>query len=115
MTQQRARLLDRLVAATQLMLQGSLSQTTRTCGQPTCRCRRGQRHGPHTYLTFRTPAGRSSSLYVPPAELPRFRQGVAAWARCWTLATQLAQLNRDEIVRRRRSGARTRRTHARGA
>lgn len=107
-------MLDRLLEATQVMLQGSLSQTTRTCGRPTCRCHRGERHGPHTYLTFRTAEGRSSSLYVPPSELPRFHQAVAAWERCWKLATQLAQLNREEIVRQRRSQAR-RRTHARGA
>ena len=108
-------MLDRLLQAAQVMLQGSLSQTTRTCGRPTCRCHRGERHGPHTYLTFRTPDGRSSSVYVPPSELPRFRQGVGAWDRFWKVATQLAQRNREEIVRGRRSRAHRRTTHARGA
>jgi hypothetical protein len=113
----REMMLDRLLQAAQVMLQGSLSQTTRTCGRPGCRCQRGERHGPHTYLTFRTPEGRSSSLYVPPAERPRFLEAVAAWERFWRLATQLAQRNREEIVRRRRSRAPTprRTTDARGA
>lgn len=117
MRTRRERMLDRLLQAAEVMLQGSLSQTTRTCGRPGCRCRRGERHGPHTYLTFRTPEGRSSSLYVPPAELADFHQAVAAWERFWTLATELARGNREEIVRRRRSGAPTARrtTHARGA
>ena len=69
-------------------------------------CHRGQRHGPHTYLTFRTPEGRSSALYVPAAELERFQQGVAAWDQVWAVATQLAQLNREQIVRARRARAR---------
>ena len=89
----------------QVMIQGSLSQTTRTCGQPTCRCHRGERHGPHTYLTFRTADGRSSALYVPAVELAMFRQRVAAWQRFWKLATKLARENRAEIALRRRSGA----------
>ena len=96
----------------QIMVQGSLSQTTRTCGQPTCRCHRGERHGPHTYLTFRTTDGRSSALYVPAAELAMFRRRVAAWQRFWKLATELARNNRAEIARQRRSGAR-RDSHAR--
>ena len=61
---------------------------------------------PHTYLTFRTPEGRSSALYVPAAELERFQQGVAAWDQVWAVATQLAQLNREQIVRARRARAR---------
>lgn len=115
MEKQRADLLDQLLDAAQVMLQGSLSQTTRTCGTPTCRCRRGQRHGPHTYLTFRTPEGRASSLYVPVAELPRFHQGVAAWKQFWKLATQLAQMNREEIVLNRRVRTGRRAKHAGGA
>jgi len=105
MNKRHRKALDQLLQAAEVMLQGSLSETTRTCGRPTCRCRRGERHGPHTYLTFRTAEGRSSALYVPPAELPRFRQGVAAWQRFGKLAARLAQENREAIVRQRRSGA----------
>ena len=103
MTVRRQRLIRSLLRAAETMLQGSLSETTRTCGRPSCRCQRGQRHGPHTYLTFRTPEGRSSALYVPAAERKRFRQGVAARDRFGSLATRLAQLNREEIVRARRA------------
>jgi len=46
------------------MLQGSLAETTRTCGTPGCRCHRGERHGPHTYLSFKTPEGRSIVEFV---------------------------------------------------
>ena len=106
MKTEHSQLLEQLANAAQTMLQGSLSETTRTCGQPSCRCHRGHRHGPHTYLTFRTQKGRSSSVYVPVAERERFRQGVADWKRFWKLATELAQLNREQIVAQRKAARR---------
>jgi hypothetical protein len=108
---QRQQLCAELLRLVDLMLQGTLSETTRTCGQPNCRCHRGQRHGPHTYLTFKTRDGRSSALYVPRAELATFRKGVAAWARFWRIGVRLAESNRQQIVRQRAQ----RRVHARPA
>ena len=93
------------------MLQGSLSATTRTCGQPGCRCQQGQRHGPHTYLTFKTAEGRSSAVYVPAVGVREAQAGVAAWKRFWVLAAELAALNREAArarwreARRERGGA----------
>jgi len=105
----RAALLRRLGREAERMIQGSLSRTTRTCGRPGCRCQRGERHGPHTYLTFKTPQGRSSSVYVPAAAVAEARRGVAAWAKFWELAVQLASANRDAA----RARWRTARSHAR--
>jgi hypothetical protein len=95
------------------MLQGSLSETTRTCGRPGCCCQQGQRHGPHTYLTFKTPEGRSSAVYVPAAAVADARAGVAAWKQFWTRAVDLAALNREAA--RARWGARSRRPRRRDA
>ena len=107
---ERDRILHDLLEAAQHMLQGSLSQTTRTCGTPGCRCHRGHRHGPHTYLTFKTPERRSSGVYVPAHALEEARRGVAAWERFRTLATQIAGDNRTAAVARwREAGARKRR------
>jgi hypothetical protein len=97
---ERDQLLHDLLEAAQHMLQGSLSQTTRTCGTPGCRCHRGQRHGPHTYLTFRTPEGRSSGVYVAAHAVEEARQGVAAWGRFRQLAAQIARDNRQAAVAR---------------
>jgi hypothetical protein len=88
-----------LTRLAQVMIQGSFSETTRTCGREGCRCQRGERHGPHTYLTFRTADGRSSSRYVPKAELKHVAQGVAAWQQFWEIATALAAENREAIGR----------------
>lgn len=99
-------LLEELCRAAGRMLQGSLSQTTRTCGHPGCRCHRGQRHGPHTYLTFKTPEGRSSSVYVPSHALAEAQEGVAAWGRFWELAVRIAGENRQQAVQRWREKGR---------
>lgn len=105
--------MQQLTRLAEIMIQGSLSETTRTCGRQGCRCQRGERHGPHTYLTFRTPEGRSSSCYVSPAERPRVVKGIAAWQRFWKIATKLAAHNRAAIggttARKARTTTRTRR------
>ena len=100
MTRRRETLLRRLLQAAESMLQGSLSETTRTCGRPGCHCHRGVRHGPHTYLTFKTPAGRSSAVYIPASGIREARAGVAAWARFWMLAVKVAAGDRQEAVAR---------------
>jgi hypothetical protein len=46
---------------------GSLSETYRTCGQPGCRCKQGEKHGPHLYISFRGEEGRTTGYYVPQA------------------------------------------------
>lgn len=93
--------LEELVQLAEIMVQGSFSRTYRTCGTPGCRCHRGEKHGPHTYLTFRTPKGRYTSLYVPQSEHARFREAVSAWSRFKELAAELAQENRERLAQSR--------------
>ena len=113
MMNQGPRLLRELQRQATRMLQGSLSETTRTCGRPGCRCQQGQRHGPHTYLTFKTAEGRSSAVYVPAAGVREARAGVAAWKRFWRLAGELAVFNREGARARWRAlGRRARRRDA---
>ena len=110
---QRQAKVRRLCREVERMLQGSLSQTTRTCGRKGCRCQRGERHGPHTYLTFKTPEGRSSGVYVPSAAVGEVQEGMAAWKRFWDLAVELSADNRQEAVKRWRAAKQqTRRSHA---
>lgn len=98
--------LDELRQLAQVMIQGTLSTTTRTCGRPNCRCQKGQPHGPHTYLTFRKPDGRSGSIYVPPEEVGRFEEAVAAGKKFWQLARQIADQNRQSMADSRRKRGR---------
>ncbi len=96
----RNSLLRQLVSAIQSMVQGGLSQTSRTCGQPSCACHSdpARRHGPHLYLTFRED-GKSRSLYVPSEHAGEARAAQAAWARFWEIGCQIAALNRQQLRR----------------
>ena len=82
-----------------MAVQGGLSETTRTCGNPGCGCHRdpARRHGPHLYLTFRTRDGRSSALYVPREHEPRVRKAVQAWAQLWETIVEISHRNREEM------------------
>ncbi len=91
-------------------VQGGLSETTRTCGNRACACHQdpARRHGPHLYLTFRTPDGRSSALYVPREHEPRVRKAVHAWAQLWETIVEIGRQNREALARslRRRENPR---------
>ena len=89
-----------LIAATQSMVQGGLSETSRRCGKPTCRCARDPtyRHGPHLYLTYRDD-GANRSLYVPPEHADIARAAHEAWAAFWTIGCAIAEVNREQLRR----------------
>jgi len=84
-----------------MAVQGGLSETTRTCGNPACACHKeaDRRHGPHLYLTFRTPEGRSSALYVPREHEAKVRQAVEAWAELWKTIVEISHRNREALGR----------------
>jgi hypothetical protein len=94
-------LIRALLTATQSMVQGGLSETSRRCGKATCQCQRNpaDRHGPHLYLTYREDDA-SRSLYVPPEEAPVARAAHEAWATFWEIGCAIAALNREALRRR---------------
>ena len=94
-------LVRRLLQASELMVQGGLSETSRRCGNPHCICQRDPErlHGPHLYITYRTD-GKSRSLYVPPEHAKDARGAQKAWAAFWKIGCSLAALNREQLRRR---------------
>jgi len=85
--------------AAHLMVQGSLSEVTRQCGDASCACAwdPARRHGPHLYLKFAAD-GKARSIYVPPEEQEVFRQAHQAWLRFTEIAGQLASENRQRLM-----------------
>src|SRR5215472_18804990 len=94
----QTRLVERLLRATEVMVQGGLSETSRRCGNPGCVCYRDseQLHGPHLYITYRED-GKSRSLYVPPEHAQTARRAQQAWADFWEIGCSIAKLNRDRV------------------
>ena len=95
MRKQQRQLIVRLLHATETMVQGGLSETSRRCGNPGCICYRDSErlHGPHLYITYRED-GKSRSLYVPPEHVKTARQAQQAWAAFWEIGCSLAKLTK---------------------
>ena len=82
------------------MVQGSLSEITRQCGDPSCGCARdpAKRHGPHLYLKFNA-KGKTYSVYVPAQLAPVIKSAHAAWLRFQELGSKLSVANRERLLR----------------
>ena len=94
------RLLLQLSGLAERAMFGSLSETYRTCGQPDCRCKQGERHGPHLYISFRGQEGKTTGYYVPKVAERKIREGVAAWQTLQERLRELAELTKDEVLQR---------------
>jgi hypothetical protein len=101
--------LRKLEGLAERALFGTLSESYRTCGQPGCHCHQGQKHGPHLYVSFRGPEGKTTGYYVPQELAKAVREGVAAWQELQARLRDLAEKNRRRLWRSRtpRSRART--------
>lgn len=97
----RRAVLARTVPDLQEILRGSLVERFVTCGKPTCKCSRGDRHGPLYYLTVSRPGGRTQGMYIPPDQLPAVRAWLANYHRLKGQLEAISELNR-ELVRRGR-------------
>lgn len=92
--------INELSQAAQLMVNGSLSEVTRRCGDPSCACASdpSRRHGPHLYLNFSS-AGKACSVYIPAEQQEAIRQAHEAWLRFNELASQIATGNRERLLK----------------
>lgn len=93
-------LISDLGQVTQSMIQGSLSEITRQCGDPSCACSHdpARRHGPHLYLKFNT-EGKTYSVYVPPDQAPVIKSAHSAWLRFQQIGAQISAENRERLLR----------------
>src|SRR5690606_23476045 len=93
---------DKLLAlerAAELMVQGSLSESTRQCGDPACACAHdpAYRHGPHLYFRAGT-GGRAGAGYVPPEPDAAIRTAQQAWREFQDLGAQISAANRARLL-----------------
>ena len=70
------------------MVSGSLVEQYVTCGKPSCRCARGQKHGPLYYLYWKE-QGKSRSLYVPRARVGELRRQIQNYRQFQKKLTEL--------------------------
>ncbi len=60
------------------MYSGSVITEHKRCGKASCRCSRGQLHGPYYYL-FQRVGGRLRRTYLRPAQVEAARAACAEW------------------------------------
>jgi hypothetical protein len=91
--------LHQLEQATTSMVQGSLSESSRQCGDPSCACAHdpASRHGPHLYFRYKT-EGKVHSVYVP-AELGESVRGAQeAWHEFQQIGAEISADNRERLL-----------------
>ncbi len=99
-TDRRHQLLAEIARLAKVAIFGTLSETYRTCGNPSCRCHSsGPKHGPHLYVSYRGD-GKTTGYYVPQAAQEEIRQGVAAWQELQQQLRELAELNKTGVLTR---------------
>jgi len=81
------------------MLRGALLREGRRCSSEGCRCRRGQLHGPYTYLAVYED-GRTRTVYVPAALTEVTEAHVQDTQRNEALLSEISLINL-ELLRRR--------------
>src|SRR5438552_1971813 len=93
-------LIRELAETAQSMVQGSLSEITRQCGDPSCACSHdpARRHGPHLYLKFNA-EGNTYSVYVPSEQGQAIKDARAAWLRFQEIGAQVSAGNRERFLR----------------
>jgi hypothetical protein len=113
----KAGFLQELEQAARTMVQGSLSESTRQCGDPSCVCAHDPacRHGPHLYFRYKD-RGKVRSVYVPPEAHASFKDAQSAWQQFQELGAEASADNRERLLRsleHEKQEARARRARAR--
>ena len=110
--QRRQGLAQQLPPVTEI-LRGSLVERYVTCGNPACKCAKGERHGPLWYLTVTLGRGRTTGGIVPTENVDQVRGWIENYHKVKEHLEKISEINR-ELLRRQRDQQR-KRQHARKA
>ena len=88
-------------------LRGSLIERYLTCGNPNCKCARGERHGPVWYLSVTLGPGRTTGTIVPVHLLERVRRWIDNYHKLKEHLEKISDINR-ELMRRQKDKAKKR-------
>jgi hypothetical protein len=87
------------------ILRGSLVERYVTCGNPSCKCARGERHGPVWYLTVTLGRGRTTGGVIPADKVDQVRGWIENYQAVRDRLEKISEINR-ELLRRERARAR---------
>ena len=85
------------------VLRGSLMERYLTCGNPACKCARGERHGPVWYLSVTLDQSHRSGSTVSPDQLEPVRRWIDNYHRLKETLEQICELNQRLLQDQRES------------
>ena len=100
--QQRKQGLAKLLPPVTEILRGSLVERYVTCGNPSCKCARGQRHGPIWYLTITLGRGRTTGGIIAPEQREQVRRWIDNYHQLKDRLEKISEINRELLRRERR-------------
>jgi hypothetical protein len=108
---------QQLEQAAASMVQGSVSESTRQCGDPSCACAHdpASRHGPHLYFRYKD-EGKVHSVYVPADLGTSLRSAQEAWHEFQQIGAEISTDNRERLLNmleREKQSARAKRSRSR--
>ena len=89
------------------VMRGSLVERYVTCGNPSCKCARGERHGPMWYLTVTLGPGRTTGGIISADQVEQVRRWVENYRRLKDALEGISEINR-ELLRREQNALRAR-------
>jgi hypothetical protein len=108
---QRRQGLAKLLPPIAETLRGSLVERYVTCGNPACKCAKGERHGPIWYLTVTRGRGRTTGSIIPEEKLAEVRGWIENYHKVKDHLEKISEINR-ELLRRERAKQRKHRRKA---
>src|ERR1022692_2477988 len=104
---QRRQGLAKLLPPVTEILRGSLVERYVTCGNPSCKCARGERHGPVWYLTVTLGPGRTTGGIISTDLVEQVRRWIENYHRMKDDLESISEINR-ELLRREQNALRAR-------
>jgi hypothetical protein len=95
------------------ILRGSLVERYVTCGNPSCRCAKGERHGPMWYLTVTLGRGRTTGGIISSEKAEQVRGWIENYHKVKDHLEKISEINR-ELLRRERDKQRQRKQGRKG-
>lgn len=99
--QQRRRGLTQLLPPLSEVLRGSLMERYLTCGNPDCKCARGDRHGPVWYLSVTLDQSRRLGSTVHADQVAQVRRWIENYHQVKERLEKISDINR-ELLRRQK-------------
>jgi hypothetical protein len=78
-----------------------------TCGNPACKCARGERHGPSWYLTVTLGPGRTSGGIIPAEKVDEVRGWIENYHKLKEHLEKISEINRELLRRERKRSRKT--------